>query len=75
MAAPYSNDLRQKVMKALTQGMKKAEAARVFNISRNTIDLWLKRKEKTGDVRAKNGYQKGSRHKILDWNKFQEFAT
>lgn len=74
IAAPYSDDLRQKVIKALTQGMRKAKAARVFNISRNPIALWLKRKEKTGDIKAKNGYQKGSKHKIIDWDKFQKFA-
>ena len=29
-------------------GMKKSEASVVFQISRNTIDLWLKRKAATG---------------------------
>ena len=45
MAAPYSYDLRQKVIEAIDKGMRKSEAARVFNVSRNTIDLWLKRRE------------------------------
>lgn len=74
MAAPYSDDLRQKVIKALGNGMRKSEAARVFNLSRNTIDLWLKRKAATGESRAKKGYQKGSRHQIIDWEKFRSFA-
>lgn len=74
MAAPYSDDLRQRVMNALDKGMRKTEVAKVFNVSRNTIDLWLKRRKVTGEVKAKSGYQKGSRHKITDWNKFREFA-
>lgn len=74
MAAPYSYDLRQKVMQAIDKGMRKSEASRVFALSRNTIDLWIKRREETGNYKASVGYQKGSRHKIRDWEKFQEFA-
>jgi transposase len=44
MAKPYSYDLRQKVIPAIElDGMKKSEASQVFQSSRNTIDLWLKR--------------------------------
>ncbi len=42
MAAPYSYDLRQKVIQAIDNSMRKSEASRVFALSRNTIDLWLK---------------------------------
>lgn len=53
MANPYSYDLRQKVIQALElDGMKKSEVAQVFQISRNTIDLWLKRRSETGDYQA-----------------------
>lgn len=69
MATPYSEDLRRKVINAIAKGMRKAEVARVFNVSRNSIDLWLKRREVTGEVKAKNSYQKESRHKIIDWDK------
>jgi transposase len=41
MAKPYSDDLRQKVIQAIKlDGLKKSEASQLFNISRNTIDLW-----------------------------------
>jgi transposase len=41
MAKPYSYDLPQKVIQAIElDGMNKSEAAQVFQISRNTIDLW-----------------------------------
>jgi transposase len=54
MAKAYSDDFRQKVLQALAlDGFKKSEVSQLFNISRNTIDLWLKRKAATGDVQAK----------------------
>jgi transposase len=56
MAKPYSYDLRQKVMDAIElDGLKKSEASELFNISRNTINLWFQRKAQTGDVKAKGG--------------------
>lgn len=73
MPTPYSYDLRQKLLAALDSGMSKSEASRVFTLSRNTIDLWLKRREETGDVQAKQGYQQGSRQKITDWEQFRQF--
>ncbi len=75
MANPYSYDLRQKVIHAIElDGMKKSEAAQVFQISRNTIDLWLKRRSETGDYQAKPKCPPGNGHKITDWDKFREFA-
>ncbi|MDT9231559.1 IS630 transposase-related protein, partial [Limnospira sp. PMC 1242.20] len=50
MPAPYSYDLRQKVIDAIElDGMPKTEASQVFHVSRNTINLWLPRKAQTGD--------------------------
>jgi len=75
MAKPYSYDLRQKVIEAITlDGLKKSEASRLFNISRNTIDLWLKRLDETGDFQALPNKPPGNNHKILDWAKFEDFA-
>jgi transposase-like protein len=54
MAKPYSNDFRQKVMQAIElDGLKKSEASQLFNISRNTINLWFQRQAATGDVKPK----------------------
>ena len=51
MAKPYSYDLRQKVIEAIEMdGLKKSEASLLFNISRNTINLWFQRREETGDM-------------------------
>lgn len=74
MPQSYSYDLRTKVMKALEGGMKKTEASKTFNISRNTINLWLKRRNEIGDYRAKKGYQQGYNPKIQDLEEFPEFV-
>lgn len=74
MATPYSYDLRTKVLQAIDGGMTKTQASRVFSISRNTINLWLKRREETGDYKAIDGYQKGYQPKIASLEKFREFA-
>ena len=51
MAKPYSYDLRQKVIQAIElDGLKKSQVSKLFNISRNTIDLWFRG---SAGVRAK----------------------
>jgi transposase len=71
----YSQDFRQKVIEAIElNGHKKGEASELFNISRNTIDLWLKLKAQTGSLQRKPRQLSGSNHKITDWEKFREFA-
>lgn len=74
MPTPYSYDLRQKAIEAVKRGERKTNVAQMFNISRNTLDLWLKREEQTGDYQAITHFQKGCRHKITDWDRFRAFA-
>lgn len=75
MAKAYSYDLRQKVINAIQlDSMKKSEAAQVFGISRNTIDLWLKRQEESGDYQAKTTRPHRTQSKITDLDQFAEFA-
>lgn len=74
MPAPYSEDLRQKSIAAVERGERKSDVSRMLHISRNTLDLWLKRKEQTGNCQAITHYQQGNRHKITDWQRFREFA-
>jgi len=75
MPKPYSYDLRQKVIQAIElDGMKKSEAAEIFQISRNTINLWLRRKAITGDYQALPNQPPGNNHKITDWEKFTQFV-
>ncbi len=74
MPAPYSKDLRQKAIAAVERGERKSDVSRMLNISRNTLALWLKRKEQTGNCQAITHYQQGNRHKITDWQRFDQFA-
>ncbi len=55
-------------------GLKKCEASELFNISRNTINLWLQRKAQTGDVQALPNRPRSNNHKITDWEEFRAFA-
>ncbi len=76
MARAYSYDLRQKVIRAIElDGWKKSQAAEMFQISRNTIDLWLKRRQETGDYRALSNHPHRTKAKITDWQAFQEFVA
>ena len=74
MAAPYSYDLRRKVIEAIDGGMGKTQASKIFKISRNTINLWLQKRKETGDYRANEGYQRGYGPKITNLEEFKEFA-
>ncbi len=56
MPAPYSEDLRQKAIAAIERGERKSNRSRMLNISRNPLDLWLKRKEQTGNCQAITHY-------------------
>ena len=61
MPAPYSYDLRQKAIAAVKRGERKVAASEMFNISRNTLDLWLNREARTGGCEAVTNCQQGSR--------------
>lgn len=67
--------MRQKVVKSIElDGLKKVEASQLFNISRNTINLWFQRLAATGDIAAKPTSVAGQGQKITDWEKFREFV-
>ena len=73
MPAPYSYDLRKKAIEAVKRGHKKINVCRLFKISRNTWDLWLKREKETGDYIAIADKQ-GRHSKIKDEEKFKVFV-
>ena len=75
MPKPYSYDFCQKVIQAIElDGLKTSVASELFNITRNTINLWLQRKAQTGDVKALPNRPPGNNHKITDWERFRAFA-
>jgi transposase len=75
MPSSYSDDLRQKVLDAIDNGHRKSHVSRLFSISRNTIDIWLKRREETGSISAIRDYRRGPQGKIADLEQFRVFAT
>lgn len=75
MPKPYSLDLRQKVVDAIElNGMTKHEASMAFQLSRNTIDLWLKRKASTGTLAPSSNAPVSPQRKISDLDAFRTFA-
>ena len=59
MGAPYSKDLRLRVLAALDNGMSKTKVHQQFKVSRSTLDDWLKLRGKTGKVEANTDYHRG----------------
>ena len=52
MGAPYSLDLRERVVAAVAGGLSRAEAARRFNVSHSSAIRWAKRAAETGSPAA-----------------------
>lgn len=73
MPAPYSYDLRTKAIEAISRGQRKTDVCRLLKISRNTLDLWLKREKETGDYQTSANSHKGRKLKIKDEEKFRKF--
>lgn len=75
MPAAYSNDLRRKAIDAVQRGEKKSWVCRFYKISRNTLDLWLKRVQETGSVRPNALGSGGQVPKLKDHEKFRQFLA
>ena len=73
MPVPYSYDFRRKAIEAYKRGERKTDICRLLNISRNTLDLWLKREAETGDFKTKTASRKGPIPKIYDEERFRKF--
>ncbi|MDJ0515767.1 MAG: IS630 transposase-related protein [Trichodesmium sp. MO_231.B1] len=73
MPAPYSYDLRRKAVEAIKRGHKKVNVSGLFKISRNTLDIWLKREKETGDFQRSTNKQ-GRHSQIEDQEKFKSFV-
>lgn len=58
----------------MKRGERKVEVSHFLKISRNTLDLWLKKERETGDVKASEPFGVGTRPKIEDLKKFEEFV-
>ncbi len=72
MGKAYSVDLRLRVLAALDAGLSKMQAHRTFQISRSTIDDWLKLRAQSGTVQAPQPRQ--SRRGLAAQEDFAAFA-
>lgn len=63
MPSAYSNDLRHKAITALATHHVD-EVSAMFDIHRATLNRWKRKVALTGEVEAKENYQKGHSHKI-----------
>ena len=70
----YAPHLRKKAVDACYRGEKKITVCRLMKISRNTLDLWLKREQETGDYRAIAKRPTREDRKIQDLEKFKQFV-
>lgn len=75
MGAAYPIEMREKAIAAVDRGEKKLHVSRMFGISRNTLDEWLKLREATGQVAPKVYRSRGPAPKIADLNAFRQFAS
>lgn len=73
MGAAYSIDFRLKAVAAVERGEKKSHVSRMFGISRNTLNLWLRRQAETGSIEPKR-YRRGPTPKISELDEFRRFA-
>ncbi len=65
MAKPYSQDLRERVIKAIDGGHTRNEVAALFSIGIATVGRYVKRRRQTGSLKpAKFGGHR--RHKLAD---------
>ena len=74
MGAPYSQDLRVRVLAAVESGMNKMQVHKTFGISRSTMDDWLRLHEQTGSVTPNTTYRRGKAPALGDESAFAAFA-
>ena len=74
MPAAYDVDLRLKAVAAVDRGERKSQVSRMFAISRNTLDCWLKQREESGSLAPRPYIQRGPAPKINDLDAFRRFV-
>ena len=58
MGAPYSKDLRERVLAYIERGGAKTAAHELFQVGEDTIYRWIRRKKQTGTPEAKKPERK-----------------
>lgn len=70
MPAPYSVDLREKVLKYLEQNHTHAEASKLFNIGEATVQRWASQYKKQGHVKPR---KRPYAYRIIDPDELKNF--
>lgn len=62
MGKPYSKDLRERAVSAVSEGMSRHEAAELFRVGVASVVRWVRRYEQAGELSARPmGGSRGSR--------------
>lgn len=70
----YSLELRNAAIQMYKKTDYKVAVCKEFNISRVTLDAWIKLEEETGSLHPKTGNKRGAPSHIKNWNEFQVFV-
>ena len=75
MPNAYDYAFRCQVIDSIERaGLSKQEACLRFNISRNTVESWLRLKAETGDLYPRSWTPQGPKGVITDWDKFRAIS-
>jgi len=72
MPIPYSNDLRNKAIDMIDQGLEQKEVAKLLSINRTTLHRWQKRKKLEGNCNFKGYNDNQDKIKIKDTSKISD---
>ncbi|WP_130803706.1 helix-turn-helix domain-containing protein [Acinetobacter ihumii] len=70
----YSIETRKAAIAAYKKTDYKVAVCKEFNISRVTLDAWIKLEEETGSLQPKPTKKRGAPSHIKDWEQFQTFV-
>lgn len=73
MAKPYDYDLRNRAISLINSGNKRSFVSDLLKISVPTIDRWINRHKKTGDVKPKSDIKTGRKKIINNLGEFTKF--
>ena len=74
MVHPYSQDLRERALNLIINGMSISHVSRLLNISRPTLHQWRDRYLTTGSTAPKTNIPPPQASKIQDWEEFEKFV-
>ena len=73
MAKSYDYDLRSRAISLINSGNKRGFVSDLLKISIPTLDRWINRQKKTGDVKPKSDLKTGRKKIISNSRQFTKF--